>query len=180
MTKIKAWFQQQRFRSDVKHLQKRLSDPEGRLTALTHYLGWLAKCTFERSALTRAQGDLTFMSQAGNCDELLLALREAGEVLSDRKSDYSSMPYARRERSEVTLSEYLVTNAGILVSPQLFADKFKVLITPMLDDLLVAVVSSDGREQYHLRSTSRLVEECLDICLMLLAISDQQLIPPSA
>ena len=180
MTKIKAWFRQQRFRSDAKHLQKGLSSPEGRLTALAHYLGWLAKCTFEQSGLTRAQGELVFKSQAGNCDELLLAIRDATEVLTDRKTDYSSMPYARRERSEVTLSEYLVTNGEIVIPPKLFADKFQVLMTPMLDELLVAVVSSDGREQYHLRSTSRLVEECLDICLMLLAVCDQQLIPPSA
>lgn len=180
MIKLQAWFRQKRFRSDVKHLKRSMETPEGRLTALTHYLSWLAKCTFEQPTVSRAQGDRVFMSQAGNCDELLLAIAEAGDVLNERKPDYSSMPYARRERSQVSLSDYLMTNTGIVVPAAMLAKKFQVLIHPMLDDLLIAIVSGTGREQYHLRSTSRLVEECLDICLVLLAVSDQQLIPPSA
>jgi hypothetical protein len=148
------------------------------LAWLDRQLEYLRKCSFTRlpSPQERAHPLLT---AAHTCDNLLLDIAHAFDVV-ETDGSYDTWLHPKRSTQRSTAREFFVSNLGPQIPLALFAPKLIDQLTPLVELLQNLVTSQGQSHQYHLRKTSRLIEELNVVIQYLLAASDQRLLPPAA
>lgn len=184
MVKLMAWLRRRGYGSDVKQLSKQTTTIEGRLVALDHMVNHLLKCTFTGKPIVDVNIEVIrktpIASFAHTCDDLLLALNDASEIV-EQSGNYRDFFYSRRTLEMVLPRKYFTdNNHGLDIPIALFVAKFLTQAQMLISALNEKISEAHPESQHHLRRTSELVAETLEVTQYLLALSDQRLIPPSA
>lgn len=177
MSRIVAWLRLWFFQREMRVLHSRLRTPEERLVLLDRQLSYLRECTFTQppAHLDRTQ---TLSTNAHTCDNLLLDLADVLVIVEDDAS-YAPWTYPRRGRRAQRPRNFFVSNTGQQVPLALFVRKLLPLLTALVEHLENLRASGNLSYQHHLRQTSYLFEELIEICRYLLSASDQRLLPPA-